>query len=288
MHTPTADEIIEDLKRFPNHSWLPLDYDSLGSPYTAFKTTPEVIRALAKHPVVNAFRRVVLEPARGFVMLMSPSSTHETLTRQMDKIVDAAFEILSLTGHMLGSTRWSSQGEGNDTGAEPDCCYYLGENALAYMSAYDNNNEEVFIAEHPPDLVVEVAVTHEDPDKQMTYRDKGVPEYWHVKASQGERGTPRTPPDIVFLDLQAPRRPTALKTSRALPGLTPAMVRACLVLDRERIRQCGHNRAIRDTLVEHGLEAVAGYGLPVAEETANNDAGDEMTTHGPSSIPGIK
>ena len=275
MHNPTADKIIEDLKRFPNHNLLPLGYDSLGSPYTAFKTTPEIIRALAKHPVVNAFRRVVLEPTRGFVMLMSPSSTHETLTRQVDKIVDAAIEILSLTGHMLGSTRWSNQGEGNDTGAEPDCCYYLGENALAYMSAYDNNDEEAFIAEHPPDLVVEVAVTHEDPDKQMAYRDKGVPEYWHVKASRGERGTRRTPPDIVFLNLQAPHRPTELSSSQALPGLTPAMVTACLILDRERIRQFGYTRAIRDILAEYGLH-------PVAE------AVEESAAQEPSSIPSLK
>ena len=257
MHNPTADEIIEDLKRFPKHSRLPLDYDSLGSPYTAFKTTPEIIQALARHPVVNAFRRVVLEPTRGFVMLTSPSSTHETLARQVDKIVDAAIEILSLAGHTLGSTRWSNQGEGNDTGAEPDCCYYLGENALAYLSAYDNNDEEAFIAEHPPGLVVEVAVTHEDPDKQMAYRDKSVPEYWHVKASQGERGTRRTPPDIEFLDLQAQGGPATFPTSQALPGLTPAMVTACLMLDRERIRQFGYTRAIRDILVEHGLHPVA-------------------------------
>lgn len=274
MHNPTADDIIEDLKRFPNHSLLPLDHDSLGSPYTAFKTTPEVIRALAGHPVVNAFRRVVLEPARGFVMLMSPSSTHETLTRQVDKIVDAAIDVLSLTGHMLGSTRWPNQGEGTDTGSEPDCCYYLGESALAYMSAYDNNDEEAFIADHPPDLVVEVAVTHKDPDKQMTYRDKGVPEYWHVKASQGKRGTRRAPPDIVFLDLQAPHRPTQLLSSRALPGLTPDMVTACLMPDRERIRQVGYNRAIRDMLVEHGLH-------PVAEAV-------EESTAQPSSIPSLK
>ena len=131
MHNPTADEIIEDLKRFPNQRKLPLDYDSLGSPYTAFEATPEVIRTLAKHPVVNAFRRVLLEPARGLVMMTSPSGAHETQTRQVDKIVDAAIEILSLTGHMLGSTRWSNRGEGNDTGTEPDCCYYLGDNALA-------------------------------------------------------------------------------------------------------------------------------------------------------------
>ena len=46
MHNPTADDIIEDLKRFPDHNLLPLNYDSLGSPYTAFKARPEVIRAL--------------------------------------------------------------------------------------------------------------------------------------------------------------------------------------------------------------------------------------------------
>ena len=256
MHSPTAEEIIEDLKRFPNQRRLPLDYDSLGSPYTAFETTPEVIRALAKDPVVNAFRRVLLEPAQGLVMLLSPSGAHETLTRQVDKIVDAAIEILSLSGHMLGSTRWSNRGEGNDTGAEPDCCYYLGDNALAYLSAYDNNDEEAFIAEYPPDLVVEVAPTHQDPDKQMANRNKGVPEYWHVKASQGERGTRRTPPDIVFLDLQAPHRPTVLSSSRALPGLTPDMVRTCLILNRERIRRGGYSRAIRDTLATHGLRPV--------------------------------
>ena len=44
-----------------------------------------------------------------------------------------------------------------------------GEQADAWTLAY------------PPDLVVEVEVTHFDKAKQIFYRDLGVSEYWHLE-----------------------------------------------------------------------------------------------------------
>ena len=45
---------------------------SMGSEYVAFHASRDEVIALAESDLVNAFRRVILDPVRGLVMLMSP------------------------------------------------------------------------------------------------------------------------------------------------------------------------------------------------------------------------
>lgn len=57
-------------------------------------------------------------------------------------------------------------------GAEPDKCYYIQNESLV-------RGKTVNLAQDPPpDLVVEVDITHTDIDKNQLYAQLGVPELW--------------------------------------------------------------------------------------------------------------
>ena len=165
MYHLTADKILADLEYFPKTMCLPLRYNNLGSPYVAFDASPEVVNALLKHPVINAFRRVLLDPVRGFVLLMSPSAEHESLAAHISDVIRISALALDMDSEDLRATRWRRQGDQENTGIEPDSCFYLGQNAVNYLKAMDQGKSEEFIDVHPPDLAVEVTVSHFDEKK---------------------------------------------------------------------------------------------------------------------------
>ena len=253
MHHLTADEILADLEYFPRTMCLPLRYNNLGSPYVAFDAPPEVVSALIKHPVINAFRRVVLDPVRGFILLMSPSAEHESLAAHISDVIRISASALDLDSEDLRATRWRRQGDQENTGIEPDSCFYLGENAINYLKAMDEGKSEEFIDAHPPELVVEVTVSHFDEKKLLAYQERGVPEYWQIKAQRN------TLPQVDFIDLQTKNSPRLLSTSNALPGLAIAAVQDCLQA-RRRARPRDYALAIRQTLSEHGVIPVGSDG----------------------------
>jgi Uma2 family endonuclease len=59
-----------------------------------------------------------------------------------------------------------------DRGAEPDNAYYIQNQPLVKGRKVD------FSQDPPPDLVVEVDITHTDIDKDRFYAALGVPEFW--------------------------------------------------------------------------------------------------------------
>ena len=62
MRSLTLNEILADLERFPNTRFLAVHYDALESLYVALRASSRVVTQLAQQPVVNAFRRVLLDP----------------------------------------------------------------------------------------------------------------------------------------------------------------------------------------------------------------------------------
>ena len=235
----------------PGPEMLTLRTGSMGSRYIAFYADPGTVLALARLHLEDAFRRVVLDPVRGLVLLMTPGRTHEGLASRIDFVVQETATFLNLDCEPLRATRWRRPTDPPDTGAEPDCCYYLGENALTYQTFDEDEGEQAdaWTLAHPPDLVVEVEVTHFDKAKQIFYRDLGVPEYWHL-----ERMPDRTL-HAVFLDLRALGSPTPLTESRLLSGLTPAALSASV----RAMKKCAF-RERRDMLLtllrEHGVAVV--------------------------------
>ena len=236
----------------PDPEMLTLRTGSMGSRYVAFYTDPGIVLAFARLHLEDAFRRVVLDPVRGLVLLMTPGRTHEGLSSRIDFVVQETATLLSLDCEPLRATRWRRPTDPPDTGAEPDCCYYLGENALTYQTFEEDEGEQAdaWTLAHPPDLVVEVEVTHFDRAKQTFYRDLGVPEYWQLEQM------PDRTLRAVFLDLRALGSPPPLTESRLLTGLTPAALSASV----RAMKKCAF-RDRRDMLLtvlrEHGVVVVS-------------------------------
>ena len=246
MRSLTLDEILEDLERFPKTRHMATYHDSLESPYVALMgASSSIITQLAKQPIVNAFRRVLLDPVSGFIMLMSPSSAHEVLGEEVNQVVNVAAERLGLENKPLGATRWRRQGDPDGTGVEPDKCYYVGENARRFLAADDVERRD-FVDEHPPDLVVEVTISHFDEQKIYSYRDRGVPEFWQVRGEEG------CVPRVSFLDLRGSGEPLGLSASLALPNFTPEALQRCLEVGRG-LGPAKYAQAVCDVLDDYGV-----------------------------------
>ena len=112
----------------------------------------------------------------------------------------------------LRGTRWRDREGPEGTGAEADCAFYVGETAEAYIRAEALGDEQAdaFTERHPPDLVVEINVSHTDEGKPAWYRRLGVTELWAVAAGKSPDWL-----EVEFLDLQAPGGAVALRETRS-------------------------------------------------------------------------
>ena len=171
------------------------------------------------------FRRVSIDPVRGAAVMMAPSRLHERIAVRLDKVAEGlggGAQGGGLRVEQLRGTRWRDREGPRGAGAEADCAFYVGETAEAYIRAEALGDEQAdaFTERHPPDLVVEINVSHTDEGKPAWYRRLGVTELWAVAAGKS--------PDwlkVEFLDLQAPGGPAASRESRVIPGAQPADVK---------------------------------------------------------------
>lgn len=199
---------------------------SMGSEYVRFRLDPEAVPLLTEKFDWNLLaRRVFIDPATGFVDLMTPSSAHERFSRGTDRVMDAIAR-RGVPVAPLGSTRWRRPEDPRNTGAEPDACYYLGRTAerLDETDPLDEDAQDAFALENPPGLVIEVERSSgDDDDKPLVYRRLGVPEMWRIDISGNVR-------EAIMLNLQAPDGPAELESSAVLSGATPAFVLEALAL----------------------------------------------------------
>ncbi len=201
---------------------------SFGSQYVAFHASREEVVALTASDLVGAFRRVVLDPVRGLVMLMSPSGGHEITSYGLDRFVSSVTTLKGIKMAQLGATRWRRENDPKHTGNEADCSFYFGQKAIECMQAYDRSEEEgdAYTHKTPPDLVVEVGLTHESKEKYLSYRDQGAAEFWQVNARPRKSGRQAQGRiiTVTFLNLQAGSTPLQIDTSLNLPEVTPQHV----------------------------------------------------------------
>ena len=195
---------------------------AFGSEYVVFHASRDEVVALADSDLVNTFRRVALDPVRGLVMLMSPSRRHEDISGDLDRFVDCVATLKGLKAKMLRATRWRRERDPKNTGLEADCSFYFGSRAVDYAKACARSEDEAdaYSFRVAPDLVVEVGLTHVSKKKHLSYRDKGVVEFWQLNTGSRKGGISRV--TASFLDLQAQAGPSEIKTSLNLPGITPA------------------------------------------------------------------
>ena len=195
----------------------------LGSTIHVLRADAGTIAELAAIDWNSSFRRVCLDPVGGLIVLMTPSRLHEDLSEIIGDVVDMAASRLRGAVRGLRTSRLREPGTPPGTGMEPDCAFYVGENARAYRAALAEGKSaaDAFFEKTPPDLVVEVEITSAAQGKIARYADLGVPELWLFHARDGQEDNP----ELDFLALRPDAEPRPLAVSNALGSLTPADVR---------------------------------------------------------------
>ncbi|MDE2674037.1 MAG: Uma2 family endonuclease [Paracoccaceae bacterium] len=190
----------------------------LGSDFWRINVHPELIPSMAREFDWNRLgRRVMIDALGGIITWMNPSSTHADLARASDKVVLFVGSFLKVTVREKGDFRWKRPDDPQNVGLEPDAAFYIGRNADDWNTAFRKGGPKAtreFQARTPPDLVVEVEVTHFDEDKPEHYARLGVREMWRVTSTMdGDTMS------IEILDLQKKDGRQNLEMSRVLPGL---------------------------------------------------------------------
>jgi Uma2 family endonuclease len=118
-----------------------------------------------------ADRRVYLTYDEGRLELMSPLLEHERLKKLIGQMVEIVCLERSIPRLSAGST--TVRREDLRKGLEPDECYYLQHEKQV------RGRKRLHLPEDPPpDLVVEIDVTHRALDRERIYEALGVPEIW--------------------------------------------------------------------------------------------------------------
>ena len=228
--------------------------NSVGSPYWTMFANPDFVLRMAAAGLELSFRRVVLDPVRGLIVLMTPARAHEELKELAGDAIKEIAKDLQMVCAPLGSTRWRRSSDPPNTGPEPDCCFFIGQQAQEYKAVASQSSDAAdnYVHTHAPDLVVEIGVTHIDKEKQETYRRLGVREYWQLDQPRD------TPPVVRFLALQGPERRQDLPVSDALPGVTPRLFEEVLDAVRSRWSTPDPMSAVRDVIEAHGAVEARG------------------------------
>ncbi|MEL6489454.1 MAG: Uma2 family endonuclease [Cyanobacteria bacterium J06555_13] len=106
----------------------------------------------------------------GLLEITMPLEDHEFAGRLIERFILTLVEVSSLRIKTMGSTTLNYPYLRK--GAEPDNAYYIQNQYLV-----KGRNVDLSI-DPPPDLVVEVDITHTDIKKNKFYAGLGVPEFW--------------------------------------------------------------------------------------------------------------
>ena len=129
-----------------------------------WETYEKILAAFGEH------RAVRLTYDEGVLEFMVPMEAHESPKDLIGVFIRTlAFECgYNIKG--LAST--TLKREELLKGAEPDQCYYIQNEPLVRGRTVDLGQDP------PPDLVVEVDISHSDIDKNALYAQIGIPEFW--------------------------------------------------------------------------------------------------------------
>ncbi len=108
---------------------------------------------------------------RGRLEIMSPTEEHEELNRSLAAVVEAVAEELEIDIRSLGSTTFRRQDL--ERGFEADSCFYVQS-----LSKLESTRKVDLELDPPPDLVIEIDISHSSMEKLALCREMGVPEVW--------------------------------------------------------------------------------------------------------------
>lgn len=145
----------------------------------------------------------------GVLEIMSPLRRHESVKKILARMFEMAAYQLDIEIDSLGSTTLRLQPKMR--GLEPDECYYV-----QHAAAAAGRNE--FDPQHdpPPDLAIEVNVSHTDLSRDSVYAALGVPEIWHFDDED----------DAVRILLLSGGSYATADRSAALPIFTPTVLQS--------------------------------------------------------------
>jgi Uma2 family endonuclease len=133
---------------------------------------------------------------QGTLQVMTLSSEHESYSRLVEKLVALLSARLRIRVLSFGSSTMKTKEEGK--GSEPDACFYVQT-----ASATGHKIHIDFGTDPPPDLVVEIDVSHDSLAQFPSYAALGVPEIWrydgkalliyHLKQTRLSKGNPVLP-----------------------------------------------------------------------------------------------
>lgn len=107
----------------------------------------------------------------GRLELMSPSPSHEVITKLLAQLVEAFTTELAIPRRSLRSNTWKRRELGK--GCEADECYYI----LNHRRVKSHLDVDLSV-DPPPDLVLETEVSRSSVSKLRIYSALGVPEIW--------------------------------------------------------------------------------------------------------------
>ena len=156
--------------------------------------------------ILDAFgdRRLRHTYVDGMLEIMSPLRVHEWRKKFIGRLIEMIAWRLRIPISCAGSTTLRKKLKRR--GLEPDESYYVTNEPLI------RGREEIDLRKDPPpDLAVEVDVTHKSLNRLEAYAKLGVPEIWR---HDGEK--------MEFLKLDSKGGYVPLKQSSAFPRVTPA------------------------------------------------------------------
>lgn len=156
---------------------------------SATLTKPEVAERVVLHGVSWDFYEALLREIGdqhlyltyddGELEIMSPSPDHETWKKLIGRMIELLTLERDLEVRSLGSTTFKRRDLAK--GLEPDECYYLDHEAdVRHQREMDLRRDP------PPDLVVEVDISHHAVNRERVYAAIGVPELWRFDGDRLE------------------------------------------------------------------------------------------------------
>ena len=132
--------------------------------HVSWESYEKILEALGKQ------RSAQLTYYKETLEIMTPLEAHESPSSLIGQWIVILTEELNLNLKTLASTTLNRPEL--KVGAEPDQCYYIANEPLVRGKTVDLKTDP------PPDLVLEVDITHTDIDKNVLYAEMEVPELW--------------------------------------------------------------------------------------------------------------
>jgi Uma2 family endonuclease len=136
-----------------------------------WRTYGRLLRVFAEHPAVR------LTYDRGALEIMSPLFEHEVYADLLGRFVVVLTEELGLPIQAARSTTLRRRRK--QRGLEPDHSWWI-----AHAKQMQGRKDLDLRHDPPPDLAIEVDVTHGSLDRMSIYAALGVPEVWRFTENQ--------------------------------------------------------------------------------------------------------